>query len=412
MKYKIIDGGVCAPKGFLASGLHAGFKRIKKDLALIYSNVPATAAGMFTKNIIKAAPIYITKDHIKNGIAQAIICNSGNANCCQFDDGITKAKNTAIYLSKALNIPKDYVLVSSTGIIGKPLNFSLIQDNINNLINKLSLNGSNDAANSILTTDKFTKEYAIKFLLGNKEVKLGAISKGSGMVNPNMGTILSFITTDVSISPTLLQEALRECVNVSYNKISIDGDTSTNDMVLIMANGLANNNKITSKNNDYYIFLDALKHLCIYLAKKVARDGDGATKLIECTIKNANNDIEAEKFAKGIINSNIIKASLFNNKIDFGKILCAITNSNIKFDLNKLSIVINNSKGESIKILSMGTLIEKQNDYVLKELLNDEIITLIINFNEGHSNVTVWGSDLTYEYIRVTGDYRNLKGGK
>ena len=412
MKYKIIDGGVCAPEGFLASGLHAGFKREKKDLALIYSKVPCSVSGMFTKNIIKAAPIYVTKDHVKDGIAQAIICNSGNANCCQFDDGITKAKKTALCLSKALKIPENYVLVSSTGIIGKPLNFSLIENNIDDLINKLSSNGSNDAANAILTTDKFTKEYAVEFLIDNKKVKLGAISKGSGMVNPNMGTILSFITTDLCISPFILKEALRECVDVSYNKISIDGDTSTNDMVLIMANGLAKNTEITSKDKNYYVFLEALKHLCIFLSKKVARDGDGATKLIECTIKNANNNKQAEEFAKCIINSNIIKASLFNNRIDFGKILCAITNSNIEFDFNKLNILISDSKENSINILSSGTLVQKIDDNALQKLLSNEEIKLTIDFNEGHSNVTVWGSDLTYEYIRVTGDYRNLKGGK
>lgn len=411
MKYKIIDGGVCAPIGFLASGLHSGFKRVKKDLALIYSEVPCKTAGMFTKNIIKAAPVYITKDHVKNGIAQAIICNSGNANCCQFDDGITKAKNTAIHLAKALNIPEDYVLVSSTGIIGKSLDFSLIENNIDNLIDKLSSTGSNDAANSILTTDKFTKEYSMEFFIDNKIIKIGAIAKGSGMVNPNMGTILSFITTDLAISSSLLNEALKEAVNSSYNKISIDGDTSTNDMVLILANGLAKNKEITSKNEDYYIFLEALKKLSIHLAKEIARDGDGATKLIECTIKHAANEEAATIFANGIINSNTIKASLFNNKIDFGRILCALTNSNIDFNINNLNITLTNSKEDSLSICSCGNL-NKLDTEKVKSILNDNEIKLIIDINEGNSNVTVWGSDLTYEYIRVTGDYRNLKGGR
>ena len=251
----------------------------------------------------------------------------------------------------------------------------------------------------------------MEFFIDNKIIKIGAIAKGSGMVNPNMGTILSFITTDLAISSSLLNEALKEAVNSSYNKISIDGDTSTNDMVLILANGLAENKEITSKNEDYYIFLEALKKLSIHLAKEIARDGDGATKLIECTIKHAANEESATIFAKGIINSNTIKASLFNNKIDFGRILCALTNSNIDFNINNLNITLTNSKEDSLSICSCGNL-NKLDTKKVKSILNDNEIKLIIDINEGNSNVTVWGSDLTYEYIRVTGDYRNLKGGR
>ncbi|MCI5727650.1 MAG: bifunctional glutamate N-acetyltransferase/amino-acid acetyltransferase ArgJ [Clostridium sp.] len=410
MDFKIIKGGVTTPKGFLASGLHCGLKRVKKDLALIYSEVPAIAAGVFTKNVIKAAPIYITKEHLKNPNVQAIICNSGNANTCTGDDGLKKALEMTIIQAKALNINPDEVLVASTGVIGTQLKIELIKKQISNLTKNLSKSGNEDAAYSILTTDKYPKSYAIKFKIDDSIVTIGAISKGSGMVHPNMGTILSFITTDIAIEPNLLKEALIESVNLSYNRISVDGDTSTNDTVLIMANGLSKNKLIDTKDDRYYSFVKALNKLNISLAREIARDGDGATKLLECTVCGADTEDACERISKKIITSKLIKASLFQSNLDFGKIINALSSINDSFDINNLNIYISNTK-TSIQICENGSSKDIE-DIKLKQLLeDDDEIKIKIIFSNKNTCVTCWGCDLPYEYIRVTGDYRNLKGG-
>lgn len=409
LEYEKINGGVTAPKGFLASGIHCGLKRKKKDLALIYSTVPAYAAGIFTKNRVKAAPIYITKEHLINSKARAIICNSANANTCTGKTGLDKAKAMTILQGNELNIAAEEVLVSSTGIIGKDLDLESIKHAIPSLTKQLSINGSKDAASAILTTDKYIKELSFEFIINNKKVRIGAIAKGSGMVHPNMGTILSFITTDVSIDPNLLREALKASANISYNRISVDGDTSTNDMVLILANGLACNDRITEKNKDYYTFLKALNLLNIELSKMIAKDGDGATKLIECTVKGAENEIECEKIAKKIITSNKIKASLFGGKINFENIILLLGLEASYINENMIDIFIQ-TKQASIHAIHAGVK-KDYNEEILKKILKDDNITIEIILSEKPSTVTVWGCDLSLEYIRITGDYRNLKGG-
>ena len=397
LEYKLIDGGVTAPKGFLASGIHSGLKKKKKDLALIYSTVPATASGVFTKNVVKAAPIYVTMEHLYNSKARAIICNSANANTCTGKDGILKAKTMAILQGNELNLQAEDILVSSTGIIGKTLEIDTIKKAIPTLTKSLKIDGSNDAAKAILTTDKYTKELSFEFKIHNSVIKIGAIAKGSGMVHPNMGTILSFITTDVAIDSKLLDDALKSSTKISYNRISVDGDTSTNDMVLILANGLANNKPIKEKNADYYVFLEALNYLNITLSKMIAKDGDGATKLIECTVLGGETEESSEILAKKIINSQIIKASLFGNNINLGTIISVL-------GVEILDIIIE-SNNASVSLL------DRENLYI-KELLKSNTIKIKIILSDNPISVTVWGCDLSLEYIRVTGDYRNLKGGK
>lgn len=397
LEYKLIDGGVTAPKGFLASGIHSGLKKKKKDLALIYSTVPATASGVFTKNVVKAAPIYVTMEHLSNSKARAIICNSANANTCTGKDGILKAKTMAILQGNELNLQAEDILVSSTGIIGKTLEIDTIKKAIPTLTKSLKIDGSNDAAKAILTTDKYTKELSFEFKIHDSVIKIGAIAKGSGMVHPNMGTILSFITTDVAIDSKLLDDALKSSTKISYNRISVDGDTSTNDMVLILANGLASNKPIKEKNADYYVFLEALNYLNITLSKMIAKDGDGATKLIECTVLGGETEESSEILAKKIINSQIIKASLFGNNINLGTIISVL-------GVEILDIIIE-SNNASVSLL------DRENLYI-KELLKSNTIKIKIILSDNPISVTVWGCDLSLEYIRVTGDYRNLKGGK
>lgn len=397
LEYKLIDGGVTAPKGFLASGIHSGLKKKKKDLALIYSTVPATAAGVFTKNVVKAAPIYVTMEHLSNSKARAIICNSANANTCTGKDGILKAKTMAILQGNELNLQAEDILVSSTGIIGKTLEIDTIKNAIPTLTKSLKIDGSNDAAKAILTTDKYTKELSFVFKIHDSVIKIGAIAKGSGMVHPNMGTILSFITTDVAIDSKLLDDALKSSTKISYNRISVDGDTSTNDMVLILANGLAKNKPIKEKNADYYIFLEALNYLNITLSKMIAKDGDGATKLIECTVLGGETEESSEILAKKIIHSQKIKASLFGSNINLGTIISVL-------GVEILDIIIE-SNNASVSLL------DRENLYI-KELLKSNTIKIKIILSDNPISVTVWGCDLSLEYIRVTGDYRNLKGGK
>ena len=345
MNYTVLNKSVTAPKGFLASGIHCGVKdgTTKKDLALVYSKVPCIGAGMYTNNKVKCAPIYVTKEHLKDKKAQAIICNSGNANCCTGQDGIDKANDIANTLAEKLNIPKEDVLIASTGVIGVPINAEAIKNGIPTLIEELSDNGSN-AAEAIMTTDTVKKECAAEFLVNGTKVTIGAIAKGSGMIEPNMGTMLSFITTDLSITPELLEDALREAVNVSYNKISVDGDTSTNDTVLILANGLAENATISEKNADYENFVEALKYVTITIAKKLAKDGEGATKLIECTVNGAKTEEEGTIFAKSVITSSLVKTAMFGADANWGRILCALGYAGLDFEPEKVDVYFE-SKG-------------------------------------------------------------------
>lgn len=396
---------VTSPAGFKASGIHCGLKKslLKKDLALIYSDVVATSCGVYTKNKVKGAPLTVTKQHLINKKAQAIIINSGNANTCNGDDGLSKANKMTHLCAKALNIKNDDVLVASTGVIGVPLNIDAIKDGIPQLVGNLSSNieGAKNASMAIMTTDTIEKQAGIELKIGDKKVTLAAIAKGSGMIHPNMATMLSFITTDISISPTLLKEALKESVNISYNRISVDGDSSTNDMVLIMANGLASNETITEKNDDYNLFLEALTAL----SKKIAKDGEGATKLIECTVKNANSINDAETLSKSVVTSNLVKAAIFGSDANWGRILCALGYSDVDFYPEKVDVSFASTVGE-ILVCQNGASVNFDETKAKEILLQDEI-KILIDMKLASSEATTWGCDLTYDYVKINGDYRS-----
>ena len=407
MEIKYIDGGVTAPKGFLASGIYCGIKQgsVKKDLALIYSEVPAKASGMFTKNKVKGAPIYICKDHLSNKKAQAIIINSGNANTCTGDDGLSKAKKMTALQAKALNLKADDVLVASTGVIGVPLNIDAIKDGIPLLTKKLSKKGNQDAASAIMTTDTFMKELAAEFYIADTKVTLGTMAKGSGMIEPNMGTMLSFITTDISISPQLLDEALKSTVTITYNRVSVDGDTSTNDSIFILANGQANNPTITEKDENYYTFVNVLKEINTIMAKNIAKDGEGATKLLECQVIGATNEKDAVLFGKSVINSSLVKTAMFGSDANWGRILCALGYANVDFDPEKVDVSFESCAGE-IEVCKNGSSVAFDEDKAKKVLDQKEII-IKINLSQGECTAYVWGCDLSYEYVKINGDYRS-----
>ena len=407
MNIKYIDGGVTAPNGFLASGIHCGLKKdnLKKDLALIYSEVPAASAGMYTRNKVKGAPIYVTKEHLRNKKAQAIIINSGNANTCNGDDGLNKAEKMTSLQAKALSLKADDVLVASTGVIGVPLNIDAIKDGIPLLTERLSKDGSNDASLAIMTTDTFQKQLALEFFIGDKKVTIGSMAKGSGMIEPNMGTMLSFITTDLSIAPELLTEALKTSVNTTYNRVSVDGDTSTNDMILILANGLAENPTITEKNENYYTFLKVLTELNTIMAKNIAKDGEGATKLLECQILGAKTEEDAVILGKSVINSSLVKTAMFGSDANWGRILCALGYAKIDFDPEKVDVSFESSAG-SIKVCEAGSSLPFDED-IAKKVLSENEIVIKVNLFLGDYDAYVWGCDLSYEYVKINGDYRS-----
>lgn len=400
---------VTSPIGFKASGIHCGLKKnsLKKDLALIYSDVVATSCGVYTKNKVKGAPLTITKQHLINKKSQAIIINSGNANTCNGDDGLAKAKKMSHLCARELKIKNDDVLVASTGVIGIPLNIDAIKDGIPQLVGSLSsdIESAKNASLAIMTTDTIQKQAGIEIEVGGKKVTISAMAKGSGMIHPNMATMLSFITTDIAISPTLLKEALKQSVNISYNRISVDGDSSTNDMVLIMANGLADNEIITEKNDDYNLFLEALTALNVYLSKKIAKDGEGATKLIECTVKNAPSIEDAETLSKSVVTSSLVKAAMFGSDANWGRILCALGYTNIDFDPEKVDVSFASSAGE-ILVCKNGSSVNFD-EVKAKEILLQEEIQILVDMKLGLCSVTTWGCDLTYDYVKINGDYRS-----
>jgi len=407
LNIKYIDGGVTAPSGFLASGIHCGLKKssLQKDLALIYSEVPAAAAGMYTKNKVKGAPIYITKEHLTNKKAQAIIINSGNANTCNGDDGLNKARKMTSLQAKELKLKADDVLVASTGVIGVPLNIDAVKSGIPLLTEKLSKDGSNDASLAIMTTDTFQKQLALEFYIGDKKITIGSMAKGSGMIEPNMGTMLSFITTDLSISPELLNEALKSSVTVTYNRVSVDGDTSTNDMILILANGLAENSTIKEKDENYYAFLKVLTELNTIMAKNIAKDGEGATKLLECQIIGANTEEDAVVLGKSVINSSLVKTAMFGSDANWGRILCALGYTKIDFDPEKVDVSFESAAG-SIKVCEAGSSLPFDED-IAKKILNENELVIKVNLFLGDYDAFVWGCDLSYEYVKINGDYRS-----
>ncbi|MBS5938686.1 bifunctional glutamate N-acetyltransferase/amino-acid acetyltransferase ArgJ [Clostridium sp.] len=399
--------GVTAPKGFLASGIHCGLKKnnFKLDLALIYSEVQANAAGVYTKNKVKGAPIYITKEHLSNKKAQAIIVNSGNANTCNGSDGLVKAKRMAELQGKALRLKTSDILVASTGVIGVPLNIDAIKDGIPMLTERLSKEGYEDAATAIMTTDTYKKQLAFEFKIKDKVVTIGAMAKGSGMIEPNMGTMLSFITTDLNISGEMLSEALKESTKISYNRVSVDGDTSTNDMVLVLANGLASNKEIVEKNDDYYTFIAVLNTLNITLAKMIAKDGEGATKLIECIVSNCKSEKDAEILSKSVINSPLVKTAIFGSDANWGRVLCALGYSGVNINPDKVNLSFKSSVGE-VEVCKDGMPLPFDEVKAKEILLKDEI-QILISMNSGKYSSKAWGCDLSYDYVKINGDYRS-----
>ena len=403
----IIEGGICAPKGFKASGIHCGIRagRTKRDLSLILSEKKCATAAVFTKNIVKGAPIIVTKKNIADGYAQAVICNSGNANTCN-SNGIEIAEGMCELVSSKLGIPATDVVVASTGVIGEKMTLDPIAAGMDELVAALSdaKDASSIAAEGIMTTDTRLKEIAVEFEIGGKTCRLGAIAKGSGMIHPNMATMLSFITCDADIAPELLQKALSEDIVDTFNMVSVDRDTSTNDTVCIMCNGMAGNEKITSEGADYDTFCEALHTATLYISKNIARDGEGASKLLECNITGAKDKATARVLAKAIICSSLVKAAMFGADANWGREMCALGYSGAEFDINKVSIDFVSSAGK-VHVCENGYGVGFSEDTAAKVLAEDSI-QINIALGDGDAFATAWGCDLTYEYVKINGDYR------
>ena len=402
MKY--INGGVCAAKGFSASGIHCGIRKnkSKKDLALIVSDVRACAAAVYTTNLVKGAPLIVTKRNLSDGYAKAIICNSGNANTCN-SNGIEIAQGMCELVSEYLDIDAKDVIVSSTGVIGQPLDIEPIKDGMQTLVASLGDN-SKDAAHAIMTTDTAIKEISVSFELGGKTCFLGGIAKGSGMIHPNMATMLVYITTDAAISREMLQKALSEDVCESFNMISVDGDTSTNDMVCVLANGLARNLRIDCENADYAEFKKALNIVTTHLCRTIAKDGEGASKLLECRVINSCDKQTAGKVAKSVICSSLFKAAMFGADANWGRVLCAVGYSGANVDIEKINVEFA-SKAGRVAVCKNGFGVDFD-EHLAKTILLESEIEIIVNLNSGKGEATAWGCDLTYDYVKINGDYR------
>ena len=400
-----IKGGVCAAKGFTASGIHCGIRKnkTKKDLALIFSKTRAAAACVYTTNKVKGAPLFVTKQNVADGYAQAIICNSGNANTCNAN-GVEIATKTCEALAAELKIPASDVVVASTGVIGQPLDITPIKEGIPALVSGLGTDKSADAAEGIMTTDTKLKEIAVSFTVGGVECKIGGIAKGSGMIHPNMATMLVFITTDCKISPKMLQKALSGDIENTFNMVSVDGDTSTNDMVTVLANGEAGNAEIQEENDDFKAFMQALNTVTVYLCKRIAGDGEGATKLLECKVSGAKDLKNAKIIAKSVICSSLVKAAMFGADANWGRVLCAIGYSGADVDVEKVGVSFRSKKGE-VEVCKMGAGVEFSEEKA-KEVLLESEIEIVVTLGDGEACSTAWGCDLTYDYVKINGDYR------
>ncbi len=401
---KQITGGVCAAKGFTANGVHCGIRKnkTKLDLSLIYSEKTATAAAVYTQNLVKGAPLTVTKAHIADGKAQAIICNSGNANTCNAN-GVEIAEETCSILSKELGISAKDIVVASTGVIGQPLDITPIANGIPSLVKGLGAH-SDLACEGIMTTDTKPKEIAFSFTVGGKTCHIGGIAKGSGMIHPNMATMLVFVTTDCNISAEMLQKALSEDVKTSFNMVSIDGDTSTNDMVSVLANGEAENACIDAENEDFAVFCKALNAVTVDLCRKIAADGEGASKLLECKVDGAKSEEIAKKVAKSVICSSLVKAAMFGADANWGRVLCAIGYAGADVDVHKVDVSFRSAKG-SICVCEKGAGIPFSEEKA-KEILLESEIEILVSLNDGEGKAVAWGCDLTYDYVKINGDYR------
>ncbi len=401
---KIIEGSVCAAKGFTANGVHCGIRknREKRDLSLIYSEKKATAAAVYTTNLVKGAPLTVTKNHIADGYAQAVICNSGNANTCNAN-GIEIAQQMSDLVANQLGISANDVVVASTGVIGQPLDIEPIAKGIPLLVEGLSTDSA-AASEGILTTDTVPKEVAVSFEIDGVECKIGGIAKGSGMIHPNMATMLVFITTDCAISSEMLTKALKTDIESTFNMVSVDGDTSTNDMVSVLANGMAGNKEITEDGESFNTFMKALNTVTMHLCRMIAGDGEGATKLLECNVVGAKDEATAKIIAKSVVCSSLTKAAMFGADANWGRVLCAIGYSGAEVDVNKVDVSFESNKGE-IAVCKNGAGIDFSEE-IAKEILLEREIDINIALGDGNGKATAWGCDLTYDYVKINGDYR------
>ena len=405
MGYQYIEGSVTAAKGFKAAGVHCGIRKnkTKRDLALITCETKCTAAAVYTTNLVQSSPITVTKKNLQNGMAQAVICNSGNANTCNAD-GMEKAEMMCTLTAQALGIDAGDVIVGSTGVIGQVLPIEPIRDSMAQLVSELSVDGSSDAAEAIMTTDTVAKEVAAETIIGGQVVRIGGIAKGSGMIHPNMATMLCFITTDAAISAEMLQKAVKTAADKTFNMISIDGDTSTNDTLSVMASGLAGNAEIVSEGEDYDAFLEVLTAVCKKLSQKMAKDGEGATKLLVCKVSGAKTEKDAKGVAKSVICSSLLKAAMFGADANWGRVLCAIGYAGCDVDVQKVNVSFA-SKAGTIAVCQNGAGIDFSEE-TAKTILSEDEIDILVNLGDGTGSAEAYGCDLTYEYVKINGDYR------
>lgn len=401
MKFHHIKGGVTAAKGFQAAGIHCGIKKNKKDLALVVSDVPSSAAGVFTKNRFQAAPVIVTREHLRDGKAQAIICNSGNANACSGEQGLQDAGRMAALTAEMLGISAADVAVASTGVIGEYLPMETVEAGIREIVGVLSPDGGADAAEAIMTTDLAEKVTAYTVEIGGKMVTVGGMAKGSGMIHPNMATMLSFITTDCAITPTLLHKALLYTVDRSYNLITVDGDTSTNDMVIVLANGMAKNPEIAAENEDYHRFLAVLQRVNTELSQKIVRDGEGATKFLEVTVRHAAAFLDGKKLAMGILGSNLVKTAFFGEDANWGRIISAMGQTDVEFYPDRVDVFLGD-----LQVTKDGRGLRFDEERA-KEILKQRDIRITVDLKMGNETVTAWGADLSYNYVTINASYRS-----
>ncbi len=405
--YEFVDGGVCAAEGFTAGGVIAGIKEgnvTKRDLAMIYCAERCKTAALFTSNKVKGAPIIVSKKHLEDGFAQAVIVNSGNANTCN-PDGVEIAEEMCRLTAEALEVNENDVVIGSTGVIGQKLNIDVIRDKIPTLAKSLSAKNNGDAVEAIMTTDTRKKEVAVEFMLDGRKCHVGGMSKGSGMINPNMATMLAFITTDVAIARELLQKALRKVNSLTYNMVSVDGDTSTNDSIFLMSSGLARNAEIICEDKNYEVFENALYAVMMNLARETARDGEGATRLIECIVNNAPSEAVARSVAKSVISSNLVKAALFAADANWGRIMCAVGYAEGDFNIDHTSVELASAKGKmTVCVDNAGISFSEE---TAKEILSEDEIKILIDLHSGEGSAVAWGCDLTFDYVKINAEYRS-----
>ena len=402
---EFIEGSVTAPAGFTAGGIHCGIRhnRARKDLAMILCEKPCDAAAVYTSNKVKGAPIRVTQEHLQDGKARAVICNSGNANTCN-RDGAEKAKMMCEYAAAALGIDETDMIVASTGVIGQELPIEPVRDNVAALVRSLSRSGAEAAEEAIMTTDTRKKQVAVQFELGDHICRIGGMAKGSGMINPNMATMLCFITTDADIEAGLLHKALLDAIQDSFNMVCVDGDTSTNDMVAVMASGLCGNPRITQEDESFDTFRDALAKVCLTISREIARDGEGATKLVECRVTGAPDDRTARALAKSVIASNLVKAAMFGSDANWGRVLCALGYAGVEMDPEQVDVAFESIAGK-IDVCRRGGGLDFSEDDARTILMRSEV-RILVELHVGGCAATAFGCDLTYDYVKINGDYR------